>query len=147
MGDCCLCRDLWGLCIIGLNLQFEIAERCRNKWMLGLRASFPGTSHCLKGTQSSKGNMANLDEAFTVILTGGWFNPWHIWRILSEQMVWIEQQTFPLFWTWALHVELQTWEATWQCRQDVPEAPQCQLSPWDWGGSGQLFAEEQLQRV
>lgn len=39
--------------------------------MLGLRASFPGTSHCPRGTQSSKGNMVNLDETFTVILTGG----------------------------------------------------------------------------
>lgn len=37
--------------------------------MLGLRA--PGTSHCLRGTQSSKGNVANLGEAFRVILTGG----------------------------------------------------------------------------
>lgn len=46
MGNCCLYWDLWGRSIIGLNLQFKIAERCRNKWMLGLRASFPGTSHC-----------------------------------------------------------------------------------------------------
>lgn len=40
MGDCCLCRDLWGLCIIGLNLQFEIAERCRNKWSLAWEPLF-----------------------------------------------------------------------------------------------------------
>lgn len=60
MGNCCLYQDLWDRSIIGLNLQFKIAERCRNKWRLGVTASFPGTSHCLRGTQSSKGNMVNL---------------------------------------------------------------------------------------
>lgn len=63
--------------------------------MLGLRASFPGTSHCLRGSQSSKGNDVHLDEIFREILTGGCFNPWHVWRIF----IGIEQQTLQLFCT------------------------------------------------
>lgn len=133
MGDCCLYRDLWGRSIIGLNLQFKIAERCRNKWMLGLRASFPGTSHCLRGTQSSKGNVVNLDETFTVILTGGWFNPCRVWRIFigANGLNWTVNIAVVLYWPhpcmWSCR------PGKWQCRQEIPEAPQCQLSPWNWG--------------
>lgn len=60
----------------------------------------------------------------------------------------IEQETFQLFCTdLTLACGLQTWESPWNVGKGVPEAPLCQLSPWDWDGSAQLFVEEQLPRV